>query len=323
MPARSKGSMGTSASALRWLAPRRLGGGPGVRTHPRCRLCRRRGGNRGPTASLRRQVSDGIHRRAPDGLALADASERCGPRETVHTLFRRWQIDGPWAKVLKKLKVEADSAGHVRMRGLGGLGHLAWPVNMPPGQTDEGAPGAGRTDSDGLVAEPDDYALGGSHGGQTTEVRLRSTSPSTPRPPSPRLRSGRSDRSSKPGLEREVVRRCLKGALAPESASPCWSHTTKGVPTGDGRAPGRNPRPIKTRMHDGLMPRLAAGACPPPGPKQRGQANAFKGARRIGHTVGPWRCSRTAVPCRRHHTNCREAFVSAPMRDKSSTHGCQ
>ena len=30
-----------------------------------------------------------------------------------YTLFRRWQIDGTWARILKELQVKADAAGHL------------------------------------------------------------------------------------------------------------------------------------------------------------------------------------------------------------------
>ncbi|WP_078946277.1 transposase [Streptomyces exfoliatus] len=61
----------------------------------------------------RRQCFDGIWWRARTGSPWRDVPKRYGPWETAYTLFRRWQIDGTWAKVLKKLQVEADSAGHI------------------------------------------------------------------------------------------------------------------------------------------------------------------------------------------------------------------
>lgn len=61
----------------------------------------------------RRQVFDGIWWRARTGSPWRDIPERYGPWETAYTLFRRWQIDGTWARILKKLQVQADAAGHI------------------------------------------------------------------------------------------------------------------------------------------------------------------------------------------------------------------
>ncbi|MGW7575681.1 IS5 family transposase [Streptomyces sp. NPDC054765] len=61
----------------------------------------------------RRQVFDGIWWRARTGSPWRDIPERYGPWETAYTLFRRWQIDGTWARALKKLQVKADAAGHI------------------------------------------------------------------------------------------------------------------------------------------------------------------------------------------------------------------
>lgn len=59
----------------------------------------------------RRQVFDGIWWRARTGSPWRDLPERYGPWETAYTVFRRWQIDGTWAKILEKLQVKADEAG--------------------------------------------------------------------------------------------------------------------------------------------------------------------------------------------------------------------
>ncbi|MFI9374388.1 transposase [Streptomyces parvulus] len=50
----------------------------------------------------RRQVFNGIWWRARTGSPWRDIPERYGPRETGCTLFRRWQIDGTWARILRK-----------------------------------------------------------------------------------------------------------------------------------------------------------------------------------------------------------------------------
>ncbi len=62
----------------------------------------------GPAAGLRRDLVAG-----PTGSPWRDIPERYGPWETSYSAFRRWQIDGTWARVLEKLQVKADAAGHV------------------------------------------------------------------------------------------------------------------------------------------------------------------------------------------------------------------
>jgi transposase len=37
--------------------------------------------------------------------------ERYGPWDRVYDLFRRWQRDGTWARILTQLQVEADAKG--------------------------------------------------------------------------------------------------------------------------------------------------------------------------------------------------------------------
>ncbi len=61
----------------------------------------------------RRQVFNGIWWRARTGSPWRDIPERFGPWETAYTLFRRWQIDGTWSRILKRLQVKADAAGHI------------------------------------------------------------------------------------------------------------------------------------------------------------------------------------------------------------------
>lgn len=54
---------------------------------------------------------DGIWWRARTGSPWRDLPERYGPWETAYAVFRRWQIDETWARVLKKLQVKADADG--------------------------------------------------------------------------------------------------------------------------------------------------------------------------------------------------------------------
>ncbi|WP_353963762.1 transposase [Streptomyces sp. NBC_00237] len=55
----------------------------------------------------RRQVFDGIWWRARTGSPWRDVPGRYGPCpwEILYSVFRRWQIDGTWTRVLKNLQV--------------------------------------------------------------------------------------------------------------------------------------------------------------------------------------------------------------------------
>ncbi|MET8130327.1 IS5 family transposase [Streptomyces sp. NPDC005231] len=119
----------------------------------------------------RRQVFDGIWWRARTGSPWRDLPERYGPWETAYAVFRRWQIDETWARVLKKLQVKADADGIIE-----------WEVSVdstvcraPPARRrgpQKGADDPGRTRPNGLAAEPDDHGLGRSRGGLTTKIHL-------------------------------------------------------------------------------------------------------------------------------------------------------
>jgi transposase len=61
----------------------------------------------------RRQVFNAICWRARTGSPWRDVPERYGPRETAYSLFRRWQIDGTWTRLLKELQVTADAEGFI------------------------------------------------------------------------------------------------------------------------------------------------------------------------------------------------------------------
>ncbi|WP_234341570.1 IS5 family transposase [Streptomyces sp. NRRL S-1813] len=119
----------------------------------------------------RRQVFDGIWWRARTGSPWRDVPERYGPWETAYTVFRRWQIDGTWPRILKKLQVKVDADGIIE-----------WEVSVDStvcrahqhaaGAPQKGADDPGRTRTDGLAAEPDDHGLGRSRGGLTTKIHL-------------------------------------------------------------------------------------------------------------------------------------------------------
>jgi transposase len=65
-----------------------------------------------PRKWSRRQLIDGIRWRGRVGSPWRDVPSRYGPWQTVYGLFRRWQRDGTWARVLTGLQ------------GVGGCGRV-------------------------------------------------------------------------------------------------------------------------------------------------------------------------------------------------------
>jgi transposase len=64
-----------------------------------------------PPTWTRRQLIDGIRWRTRAGSPWRDVPERYGPWESVYGLFRRWQRDGTWARLLSRLQARADAGG--------------------------------------------------------------------------------------------------------------------------------------------------------------------------------------------------------------------
>jgi transposase len=58
-----------------------------------------------------RQLIDGIQWRVRTGVPWRDVPERYGPWPSVYGLFRRWQRDGTWRRVVTALQARADAAG--------------------------------------------------------------------------------------------------------------------------------------------------------------------------------------------------------------------
>ena len=59
----------------------------------------------------RRQLIDGIRWRVRTGVPWRDVPARYGPWPSVYGLFRRWQRDGTWRRVVTALQARADAAG--------------------------------------------------------------------------------------------------------------------------------------------------------------------------------------------------------------------
>lgn len=122
-----------------------------------------------PSKWTKRQLIDGIRWRVRTGVPWRDVPECYGSWQAIYGLFRRWQRNGAWARILAALQSRADVAGLI-----------CWEVNvdstiMRAHQHAAGAPRRGdsqREPPGGTVAEPADHALGRSRGGLSTKVHL-------------------------------------------------------------------------------------------------------------------------------------------------------
>jgi transposase len=66
-----------------------------------------------PPQWTKRQLIDGIRWRVRAGTPWRDVPERYGSWSAVAALFRRWQRNGTWARILVALQVRADAAGRI------------------------------------------------------------------------------------------------------------------------------------------------------------------------------------------------------------------
>ncbi|MFH8424000.1 IS5 family transposase [Streptomyces sp. NPDC018038] len=121
-----------------------------------------------PQVWTRRQLIDGIRWRTRTGAPWRDVPERYGPWDRVYDLFRRWQRDGTWARILTRLQTEADAKGLI-----------TWEVNVDSTvcRAHQRAAGAAKKDlqkepPDGVFVEPADHGLGRSRGGLTSKIHL-------------------------------------------------------------------------------------------------------------------------------------------------------
>ncbi|GAB2744444.1 hypothetical protein GCM10027072_45460 [Streptomyces bullii] len=96
-------------------------------------------------------------------------SERYNPWVRVYDLFRRWQRDGTWAKIVTRLQTETDAKCLI-----------TWDVNIDSTvcRAHQHAAGAAKRGDlqkeppGGPVVEPADHGLGRSRGGLTTKIHL-------------------------------------------------------------------------------------------------------------------------------------------------------
>ncbi|WP_416905577.1 IS5 family transposase [Micromonospora echinospora] len=66
-----------------------------------------------PSLWSRRQLIDGIRWRVRVGAPWRDVPPRYGSWSAVYALFRRWQRDGTWQRILTVLQALADAAGQI------------------------------------------------------------------------------------------------------------------------------------------------------------------------------------------------------------------
>jgi transposase len=122
-----------------------------------------------PPKWTKRQLIDGIRWRTRVGAPWRDVPARYGRWQTVYGLFRRWQRDGTWARILARLQARADAAGLI-----------TWDVSVDTtiARAHQHTAGAQKGDLQaeppgGLAAvEPADHGLGRSRGGLTTKLHL-------------------------------------------------------------------------------------------------------------------------------------------------------
>ncbi|WP_406002368.1 IS5 family transposase [Streptomyces sp. NBC_00829] len=122
-----------------------------------------------PRTWTRRQLIDGIRWRTRAGTPWRDIPERYGPWDRIYDLFRRWQRDGTWKRILEQLQVQADAKGLI-----------TWDVSVDSTVCRAHQHAAGARKKGICSASPprrdrhraDDHGLGRSRGGLTTKIHL-------------------------------------------------------------------------------------------------------------------------------------------------------
>ncbi|MFT9479937.1 IS5 family transposase [Streptomyces sp. Mo3] len=121
-----------------------------------------------PPIWTRRQLIDGIRWRTRAGTPWRDVPERYGPWDRVYELFRRWQRNGTWKRILEQLQTEADAKGLI-----------TWDVSVDSTvcrahQHAAGArkKGTSRRSLPAASIPSPDHGLGRSRGGLTTKIHL-------------------------------------------------------------------------------------------------------------------------------------------------------
>ncbi|WP_431883090.1 IS5 family transposase [Micromonospora gifhornensis] len=122
-----------------------------------------------PPKWTKRQLIDGIRWRIRAGAPWRDVPECYGSWSAAYALFRRWQRDGTWVRILTALQAAADAAGRI-----------TWDVSVDSSTARAHQHAAGARKRGicrpnrlaGVRQEPADHALGRSRGGLTTKLHL-------------------------------------------------------------------------------------------------------------------------------------------------------
>ena len=228
-----------------------------------------------PPVRPRRQLIAGIRFRVRTGVPWRDVPVEYGPGGRISDLFRRWQRDGTWHRVLTQLQSRADAEGAITWnRNVDSTvcrAHQHAAGARKQGDLQEEPPG-------GVFTEPCDHGLGRSRGGFTTKLHLAVEQGQKPmsivvtagqRGDSPQFESVlgksvcpakvRAGRASAP-IEYALTRRTPPARTAPTcaaagSVTPSPTRPTRRVTAG-GAAP-RRPRP--PAFCPGRLPRASRG----------------------------------------------------------------
>jgi transposase len=90
-----------------------------------------------PPVWTERQLIDGIRFRTRTGVPWRDVPGRYGPWGRVYDLFRRWQRDGTWKRILADLQADADTKGLITW-DVSVDSTVAGPTSTPPGHGKRG-----------------------------------------------------------------------------------------------------------------------------------------------------------------------------------------
>ncbi|MEW2258294.1 IS5 family transposase [Streptomyces sp. NPDC047869] len=124
---------------------------------------------RSPVWPSRRQLIDGIWFRVRTGVPWRDVPVEFGPWNRVYDLFRRWQRNGIWYRILTRLQALADAKGAIVWNvGLDSVvcrAHQHAAGARKQGDLQKEPPG-------GIFTEPHDHGLGRSRRGFTTKLDL-------------------------------------------------------------------------------------------------------------------------------------------------------
>jgi transposase len=114
-----------------------------------------------PPKWTRRQLIDGIRWRTRTGAPWRDVPARYGSWQRVYALFRAWQRDGTWARIVCGLQMLADAEGLI-----------CWQVSVDSTVIRAHPHAAGARRGPTEPGEPADHALGRSRGGWGTKIHL-------------------------------------------------------------------------------------------------------------------------------------------------------